>query len=277
MIRGRVCYKPPGEFPHATSLSRVNFVLTAHLDHDWASSLGLLTRWSEDSDFSTDYCFLRRGTDPETGWRHIESLAFEVIYEPTHEVTHLWRQEVRDRSLIYRHTPEEVRKRAQEISLRGVVLYGLFVEREQVCRWSPEASDWQPVGTEIEHEAFVRPLPVKALLDEDKADDAVYEALAGKADFVFAAMAAKRVDKMVRSAKIRAIGSVLTARGLALSEKERAKICSCYEDERLDRWISQAAVVARVRNGAVTQCSAEAAFRQECSPQTALVVPPLWF
>jgi len=243
--------KPPAEYPHADCHSQLNFVLNGHRLPGWVGCIQLLTRWSQDSDFAADSCLLQAGTDLTTGERHLEALAFEIVYEPTHEVTHEWRSDVRDRDCIYKHTALEIRERAEEISLRGVPFYGIFVEQAEVRQWSAQDGVWESLPPDAfieheEHEAFVRPMPVKALLEAEEADKAVYEALAAKADPVFAAMSTKRAPRAARVAKTQAIATVLAARGLTPSDEEREKIQSCYQDDVLDRWLARAVVVDSV-------------------------------
>ena len=139
MVRGRRVLHPPGEVSHADCLSNLNFLVAGHLRiGEWVGAIHLLTRWSQDSDFCVDLSVRPAGRGSVTDRRHLEALAFEVIYEPSHEVTLFWREDIRDRDRIYKHTPEEVRERAEEISLRGVPLFGVFSDEHDVKRWSPE-------------------------------------------------------------------------------------------------------------------------------------------
>ncbi len=247
MVRGRRVLHPPGEISHASCLSNLNFLVIGHLRKvEWVGAVHLLTRWSEDSDFCVDLSVRpvgRESTDPG----QLEALAFEVIYEPSHEITHFWREDIRDRDCIYKHTPEELRERAEEISLRGVPLFGVFSDDHEVKRWSPESGDWKELAADavIEHECFVRPVPVQAIFDHEKAEDAVIEVLCETGDSVFSALAVKKIDRMVCSAKRQAISTVLAARGISLSDEERRRIHACYEAAELDRWLAKALMVEK--------------------------------
>jgi hypothetical protein len=123
----------------------------------------LLTRQGEDWDFATDACVRKEGTDPKTGERHLEEVAFEVVSE----------QNERD-----------VTDKAFQMHRRGVRrIFALFVKGpRRVCEWIPGSRSWHQLepASQIEDPCLVKPLEVVALLDAAAADKAVIEALAAK-------------------------------------------------------------------------------------------------
>jgi hypothetical protein len=123
----------------------------------------LLTRFDLKSDFASNVCVRRESVDPQTGKRHLEELAFEVVSE----------QKERD-----------VAEKAPRMHRRGVRrIFVIFSRSRQICEWSSEGQgSWRPLGlaSRIEDPCLAKPLTVAALLDAAAADDAVIEALAAK-------------------------------------------------------------------------------------------------
>jgi hypothetical protein len=73
---------------------------------------GLLTRFAEDSDFGSDICLRKEGSDPATGVRHLEEVAFFVV-SPGNE--------------------RLVKEKARLMSLRGVRrIFTVWVDRREV-------------------------------------------------------------------------------------------------------------------------------------------------
>ncbi|MCP4658483.1 MAG: hypothetical protein GY856_23980, partial [bacterium] len=54
---------------HADPQCQIAYVVSACVAKDYVASTELLTRTDEGSDFATDVCIRRRGTDPQTGGR----------------------------------------------------------------------------------------------------------------------------------------------------------------------------------------------------------------
>src|SRR3954452_24271671 len=81
IIGGRRVVAFPADAPHADQHDRLQYVLHAHIAPGYVASVDLLTRFDQKSDFASDACVRREGVDPQTGKRHLEELAFEVVSE----------------------------------------------------------------------------------------------------------------------------------------------------------------------------------------------------
>jgi hypothetical protein len=218
MIGGRRVVAHPAKEPHADQHSDLDYVLRAHAGPGYRSSSDLLTRHDIDSDFASDACLRKEGTDPETGRRYLEEIVFEVVSEQNEQA---------------------VSEKVPRMHRRGVRrIFAIFVKPRRVCEWSPESRSWRSLetGSRIEDPCLAIPLEVDALLDAAAADNAVVEALAAKDN-----PAIRRRDA---KSKAEAILSVLEARGLAMSAAQRQEILRCADLARLDRWLRRAALAA---------------------------------
>ncbi len=238
VIRGRSLSAMPALPPHADRHCQLDYVIRGNVKAGYVPSTELLTRAAGGSDFATDTCVRKDGEDPTTGGRYLEELAFEVVNE---------------------QAPRDIREKAEDLVARGVRrVFAIFVKSGQVCEWSRESAGWRDLdrsGT-IEDECLGRPLRVGALLDAAEADDSVAHALVDKRNPVIealkeqAAVAARREgkDEGLIEGQVRAILSVLAARGLVVSDQARARILSCGDTALLGRWIVKAATAAAVED-----------------------------
>lgn len=231
ILGGRRVVASPALAPHADRHGGLYFALHAHVAPGYRASVDLLTRQGDDWDFATDACVRKEGTDPRTGERHLEEMAFEVVSE----------QNERD-----------VTEKAFQMHRRGVRrIFALFVKGpRRLCEWSPESRLWRQLepSSKIEDPCLVKPLEVAALLDAAAADKAVIEALAAKGNPELrrreaVAKAEGKAEGKIRG-KAEAILQILAARGLAVSPAERQKILRCRGLARLERWLERA-VTAR--------------------------------
>lgn len=227
IIGGRRVVAYPAEAPHADQHGRLNYVVRAHVASDYVASLGLLTRFDQDSDFASDVCVRRAGVDPRTGTRYLEELAFMVVSEEKAQV---------------------VAEKVPRMHRRGVRrIFAAFVESRQICEWSSEGQgSWNPLGlaSSIEDPCLVKPLPVAALLDRAAADDAVIEALAAKGNPELRRMnAAARSEGRVEGIAT-SILRFLETRGIAVSPDQRQESLRCADLDRLNRWLDRAALAA---------------------------------
>src|SRR5262249_53239112 len=62
-VRGRRVIAMPAHPPHGDRHFEVDYVIRAHVKAGYVGSTDLLTRSAEDSDFATDTCIRRAGTD----------------------------------------------------------------------------------------------------------------------------------------------------------------------------------------------------------------------
>jgi hypothetical protein len=162
MLRGEVIRAQPAHPPHAEQHTRLDYVVEAHVANGYIVATDMLTRAGEGSDFATDTAVRKAGTDPTTGTRYLEELAFEVVST----------QSLR-----------EIIMRAEDLTDRGVRrLLAIFVGRREVCEWSRTQRCFVTLSPDdaIEDPTLARPLPVRALLDRLQADNAVIDALDSK-------------------------------------------------------------------------------------------------
>lgn len=233
IIGGRRVEAFPAEAPHADQHGDLQYVLRAHIAPGYVASVDLLTRFDQKSDFASDACVRRAGIDPQTGKRHLEELAFEVVSE----------QKERD-----------VAEKAPRMHRRGVRrVFAIFLKSRQVCEWSPEGpGSWRPLvaTSEIEDPCLAKPLGIAALLDAAAADDAVVQALAAKDNPELRRMktAERREGEAQGEARgiAKSILQVLERRGIAVSADQRQEILSCTNLDRLSRWLDQAVLAATV-------------------------------
>jgi hypothetical protein len=152
---------------HADPHCQMDAVIWNHVAPGYVASTDLLTRFTESSDFAPDTCVRRTGKDPQTGTIYLEELCFEVVNE-----SHL-------------RGPRSPTAKAEEMTVRGVRrVFGIFVKTGEVREW--RGGEWQllPPDASISDPCFVRPLPVRALVDAAAADDAVAQALLARGNRV---------------------------------------------------------------------------------------------
>ncbi len=230
IIGGRRFVASPAKEPHATQHTELDYVVRAHVAPGYRVGADLLTRHDEESDFATDVCVFKAGADPETGGRHLEEIAFEVVSEQnerlaTEKALRMWRRGVRR-------------------------IFTVWIKGQRVCEWSSEKQGWQAleVGAQIEDPCLVAPLALAALLDAAAADHAVVEALAAKGDPTIRrreAMAEARGEATGEArGKADAILEVLAARGVTIDETQRQEILRCQDLDRLARWLRRASVAS---------------------------------
>lgn len=230
IIGGRRMEASPAEASHADQHTRLDYVLLAHIAPGYLASTDLITRHGVDSDFASDTCVRREGVDPETGRRHLEEIAFEIVSEQREKLA---------------------TEKADRMHRRGVRrIFALWVKSGEVGEWSPEGKTWRRLeaGAKIEDPCLAVPLEVAALLGAAIADNAVAEALAAKGNPVILKRdaAAKAEGKLEGRAEgmAGAILEFLAARGIEVSEAQRQEILRCQDLDQLGRWSRRAAVAS---------------------------------
>jgi hypothetical protein len=229
IIGGRRVIASPANPPHATKQVDLDYLLRAHVAPGYEVAADLLTRHAVDSDFASNACIYKEGTDPATGTRHLEEMAFEVVAE---------------------QNEKDATEKALLMQRRGVRrIFGLWVKgRRRLCEWSSVGQAWLRLDpdAQLEDPCLAAPLPISALLDAAAADNAVQEALIAKGNPAFrkreAAAEARGEARGKAAGRAEAILSVLDARGLAVSPERREAIASCRDLDRLDRWLRRAAL-----------------------------------
>jgi hypothetical protein len=224
IIGGRQVVAQPAQPPHARQRALLNHVLQAHLAPGYLGATNLLTRYDQDSDFASNACVYKEGTDPATGGRYLEEITFDVVSDQNEDA---------------------VAEKAPRRHRRGVRrIFALFVEDHRVCEWSPERQGWDSMDrdSEIEDPCLVTPLPVAALLGRDAAAIAVVKGLAAQGNPEIQRREAAAEAKGEAEGIAESILKFLDARGLAVSVAQRQEILLCRDLDRLDRWLRQVAL-----------------------------------
>ncbi|MCP4686089.1 MAG: hypothetical protein GY867_11690, partial [bacterium] len=157
MVDGEVMQTFPAELPHAVQNGDLDYLLRAHLAPGYRVATDLATRHDLKNDFASDSAVVREGTDPDTGSRYREELAFEVVSK---------------------QTKASVTRKAPTMLKRGVHrVFAVFVKKRQVAEWVPEAGikekgRWVELAADakISHSSLAEPMPVAAILDAASAD-----------------------------------------------------------------------------------------------------------
>jgi len=227
MIGGRRIEASPAHPPHAMQHTELDYVVRAHVAPGYRTAADLLTRHDHDSDFATDVCVFKDGTDPATGARHLEEIAFEVVSEQNQGY---------------------VSEKALRMHRRGVRrIFTVWIKGQRVCEWSPESRSWSLLdeSLRIEDPCLVKPLAVAALLDAAAADNAVVEALAAKGNPALKEREAAVEAKSRAQFTAEAILTVLEARRVAVSEAQRQEILGCRDLDQLNRWLRRASLATQ--------------------------------
>lgn len=223
-IDGKIEFVAPSDEPHGTYHSKIAALLEAYAAADYRVAVDMLTRTSEKNDMAPDASVFPSVRDPETGGRKLEELAFEVV--STEALSHAARK-------------------ARALTERGVRrVFAVDVERRRALEWSRRTGSWEilPGDGAIEDRTLALPLPLSALAEAMRADDAVARALLAKKNPVIEdALRAARLD-----GKREALVQILTARGLKISKKADKHIRAERDESVVDRWLKAAASCASV-------------------------------
>jgi Uma2 family endonuclease len=218
-IDGKIAYVSPSDEPHGTYHSKIAALLEAHVVDAYQVAVDMLTRTSAKNDLAPDASVFAVARDPETGGRRLEELAFEVV--STETLAHAG-------------------KKALSLVSRGVRrVFAIDVERRRALEWSRRTNGWEMLAPDgaIADPTLVRPLPLRALVEAMKADDAVAAALLAKKNPVLEeALRAARGEGVLQGKRDTLIRLLSRAR-LTLSEGDRARILSCSDGTVLDRWV----------------------------------------
>jgi hypothetical protein len=188
----------------------------------------MLTRTSETSDIAPDVSVFPSARDPKTGGRQLEELAFEVVST---------------------QSLSRAGAKAEKLATRGVRrVFAIHVVRQRAFEWSRELGTWELLdpAASVEDSALAAPLPVAALLESAKVDDAVQRALIAKHNPVLETelARARAEDKAEGKAEAKAEGKaeallqLIAARFGELPERAWRRVRSGSEAE-LDRWFDR--------------------------------------
>jgi hypothetical protein len=231
MVRGELIIAQPAKPPHADCHARLDHVTLAHVAPGYIVSHHLLTRFGPKSNFATDVCVRKEGTDPESGDRYLEELAFVIVNEQSRHIT----------------------IRAEDIVGRGVRrLIVIFLERGTVTEWSPAEQRFVPLPLDgvLDDPTLAQPIPIRALLDAAAAKRAVTTAVWAQDD----PWLIERKQEIRQQGREQGLAQgqhlslmlMLEGRGLLPNDEQRATIESCTDPVRLQRWLRAAGRVASV-------------------------------
>jgi len=221
---GRVVYVPPADEPHAARHAKLGVLVDAHRAEGSAVAVDMLTRTSRIDDIAPDVSLYPAARDPRTGGRRLEELAFDVA--STESLAHAG-------------------ARAAKLVARGVRrVFAIDVERSRALEWSRELGQWSILDRrgKIEDPALAVAIPIEAMLEAARADDAVVRAWRAKRHPEFLAERAEGEARGLATALL----LVLSARGLEATAAERSRILEERDLSRLERWIVAAANCADV-------------------------------
>lgn len=229
--------------PHATRHIDLATVVRTSVRKGYESALDLLTRTGHKDEFAPDISVYPTGDDPVTGGRRVDELVIEVMDSTT---------------------LGELTAKATKLTERGVRrVLAVDVNRQTVHEWSGAETRWREVdaGGQIEDPCFVTPLPVRAFVDALLVDEVVLQALRAKRTPALLEMlddSQKRGrdqglrdgrDQGLRDGRVtglrEAIRATLRARGMSLTDDQRARVEACDDPDALTAWLVRAATVGR--------------------------------
>ena len=228
IIDGVVPFVAPADPPHAEAHTTIAVLISAHVHPGFKVAIDMLTRTSKLDDIAPDVSVFPRTPDPVTGGRSLEQLAFEIVST---------------QSMSYAAT------KAKKLADRGVRrVFAIDIVRVRLVEWSRELENWKvlEVRGQIHDPALAVPLSVAALLAVASTDDEVARALIAKGNPVIEAAAASAAASAAARSYAQAVVDVLAARGVAVSDEQRARILAERDAARLDEWLRAAAVCGGV-------------------------------
>jgi Putative restriction endonuclease len=218
--------------PHARQHTEVTHVFRGCLASGYEASVDMLTRADKKTDAAPDVSVYPSGTDPDTGGRLLEEIAFEVV--DTESVEH-------------------VTKKTRKLAKRGVRrLFYVHVAQRAVFEWAHAEGEWKKLddAAEIVDRCFSVPIPVRALVDRVLADDTVARALLAGGNRVLDAALRQQRAQGLRDGRAQglqdglakgrrdALRMLAKVAGIALSSDDEARIDACNDVATLDRWIA---------------------------------------
>ena len=238
MVDGELVEVSPADRLHASRHVQLAALMAAHTGLEFEVGADLLTRTSLIDDIAPDVSVYPAGSDPTTGGRQLEQLAFEIVST----------QSLRNAGA-----------KAAKLVGRGVRrVFAIDVEQSRALEWSVALGAWRaldPAGL-IEDPALDVPLPIDTIIHIARADDAVMRALIAKDNPVLQAHVARHRDEAkaegiaegkaegIAEGKAEALLAVLAARGIAVGAAERMRILGERDLQQLDRWLAGAVTCA---------------------------------
>jgi len=151
---GKLVKVAPSDPEHASNLSDLAALLTAHRKADRIVAIDMLTRLTERDDLAPDASVYPSAPDPVTGGRQIEELVFEVL--STERLGHAG-------------------AKAAKFVARGVRrVFAIDVTRQRAFEWSHDLGTWEILSAtaQLQDSALAVALPIAALVDAGVRDSA---------------------------------------------------------------------------------------------------------
>lgn len=215
---GRVVYVPPADEPHGASHSKLAALVDAHRAAGYSVAVDMLTRTSLGDDIAPDVSVYPTARNPRTGSRQLEELAFQIA--SSESLSHAG-------------------GKAAKLVSRGVRrVFAIDVQRASALEWSKDLAQWSILDRrgQIEDPVLAVPIPIDALLDAARADDAIPRAWRVKRHPEFIAERAEgRAEGLAQG-----LLAVLASRGLEPTQGEHRRILQERDPGRLERWLAAA-------------------------------------
>jgi Uma2 family endonuclease len=274
VIDGRIVYVPPSDIPHGSRHSKVSALLEAYVRSGYDVVSDVLTRTSQRDDLAPDVSVVPLGKDAKTGGRRLEELAFEVVSTQRLSLAAKRAAALAGRGVRRVFAIDVKRKRALEWSRethawKMLPARGVLRDRALVLPLPFDAL----VHMAKSDDAVARALLAKnnpvidAAIREGRAEADAKGRAEGEAKGRAEGEAKGRAEGEAKGraegeAKGRAEGEaegatkgkadallkLLRARALRVSSRDRARISSCEDGRRLDRWIRRAVSARTVRD-----------------------------
>ena len=222
ILDGKVEYVPPADEPHGIQHSKISALLQAYAADGYAVAVDMLTRTSETGDMAPDASVYPAARDEQTGGRRLEELAFEVL--STERLGH-------------------AAKKARALLGRGVRrVFAVDVERRRALARSTATDNWEilPADGALADPALGVPLPIAALVDAGRADDAVAAALIARKNPTIDAAIRAGERRGALTGKREALIAVLHGRGFKPDDAVKQRIRDTEDEAQLDDWLGRA-------------------------------------
>lgn len=213
ILDGRLVMSPPGaDPPHAMRHLTLAYLLGAHVAPGYTAAIDMLTRTDATSDFAPDASVFPSEPDSETGGRRLEVLAFEVV--STQRLS-------------------AAKRKAKKLVSRGVErVFALALKSNRALEWDRRTEDFRPLAPDeqIAHPCLAAPLPVRAMLETARADDAVLAALESRRPDLIARIEARGEARGLRET-IEALCAVLS---IPIDESRASRLSASALEELRD-------------------------------------------
>jgi len=223
IYEGILVYVAPADELQGRARSRISALAEAHAGSAFDVACDMLIRCSETTDIAPDVSVFPIARDSRTRGQQLTHLAFEVV---------------NTQLLGY------ASHKAAALAARGVRrVFGIDIERGRAMEWSKPLGRWQALdsGEHIADPALAAPLPISALIDTNRTDDAIARALIIKRNPIVEEYRARSRAEGKREGFAEAIILKLVARGIVLSTADRMRILEQRDLAILVDWARRSA------------------------------------